>query len=78
MITKPTTNGTFFGCGEDIIIVDDYANPNCAHRILANAWIGTTRRRRKKVPLLSKPHPPSAPCGRTWTAIVKNGTSEKG
>ena len=35
-------SGTFVGSGKEFIIVDDYADPNRAHHILANAWIGTT------------------------------------
>ena len=42
MITKRTTKGTFVGSGKEFIMIDDYADPSCAHRILANAWIGTT------------------------------------
>ena len=42
MLTKRITKGTYVGTNEEFIIVDDYADPNCAHRVLANAWIGTT------------------------------------
>ena len=42
MITKRTTKGTYVGTGEEFTIVDDYADPNCAHRIMPHAWIGTT------------------------------------
>ena len=42
MLTKRITKGTYVGTGEEFVIVDDYADPNCAHRILKNAWIGTT------------------------------------
>ena len=30
------------GSGKQFEIVDDYHDPNHAHRILANAWIGTS------------------------------------
>ena len=42
MLTKRITKGTYVGTNEEFIIIDDYADPNCAHRVLANAWIGTT------------------------------------
>jgi hypothetical protein len=42
MLTKGITKGTYVGTGEEFTIVDDYADPNCAHRIMPNAWIGTT------------------------------------
>ena len=42
MITKRITKGTYVGSVKEFTIVDDYADPNCAHRILANTWIGTT------------------------------------
>ena len=35
----------FLGTGEKFEIVDDYANPIDAHRILANAWVGTSEMR---------------------------------
>ena len=47
MITKRITKGTYVGTGQEFIIVDDYADPSCAHRILPNAWMGpqsSTRR----------------------------------
>ena len=81
MITKRTTKGTFVGSGKEFTIVDDYANPNCAHRILANTWIGTIiihKEKEKEDPAEVQVVPKSAPCGRTWTAIVKSGMSEKG
>jgi hypothetical protein len=37
-----TTKGTYVGSGKQFVIVDDYHDPNHAHRILANAWIGTS------------------------------------
>ena len=43
MITKRTTRGRYLGSGEEFIIEDDYADPVNAHRVLANAWVGTTR-----------------------------------
>ena len=33
--------GTYVGSGKKFKFVDDYHDPNNAHRILANAWIGT-------------------------------------
>ena len=53
MITKRITKSTFVGTGEEFIIVDDYADPNCAHRSLVNAWIGTTiihEEKKKEIP----------------------------
>ena len=42
MNTKRKTNGRFVGTGEEFTIEDDYADPVNAHRVLANAWVGTT------------------------------------
>jgi hypothetical protein len=42
MLTKRITKGTFVGTGEEFTIVDDDADPNCAHRIMPKAGIGTT------------------------------------
>ena len=39
---RRTTIGTYVGSGKKFEIVDDYHDPNNAHRILANAWIGTS------------------------------------
>ena len=39
---RRTTTGTYVGRGKKFEIVDDYHDPNNAHRILANAWIGTS------------------------------------
>ena len=36
------TIGTYVGSGKKFEIVDDDHDPNHAHRILANAWIGTS------------------------------------
>ena len=43
MVTKRTTRGRYLGTGEEFVIEDDYANPVDAHRVLANAWVGTTQ-----------------------------------
>ena len=43
MLTRRTTRGRYLGTGEEFVIVDDYADPVNAHRILANAWVGTTQ-----------------------------------
>ena len=43
MITKRVTRGRYLGSGESFIIEDDYADPVNAHRVLANAWVGTTQ-----------------------------------
>ena len=43
MLTKRTTRGRYLGTGEEFVIEDDYANPVDAHRVLANAWVGTTQ-----------------------------------
>ena len=43
MNTKRVTRGRYLGSGETFIIEDDYADPVNAHRVLANAWVGTTQ-----------------------------------
>ena len=43
MVTRRTTRGRYLGTGEEFVIEDDYANPVDAHRVLANAWVGTTQ-----------------------------------
>ena len=40
--TRRVTEGVFIGSGEAFTIIDDYGNPACAHRVLPNAWRGTT------------------------------------
>ena len=42
MITKRISKGTFVRSRKEFTIIDDYADPDCTHRILANAWIGIT------------------------------------
>ena len=37
-----TTIGTYVGSGKKLEIVDNYNDPNHAHRILVNSWIGTS------------------------------------
>ena len=39
---RRVTNGTYVGNKERFTITDDYNDPNDAHKILKNAWIGTT------------------------------------
>ena len=36
------TKGTYVGNGVTFTIVDNYHDPNLAHRVLGNAWIGTS------------------------------------
>ena len=36
------TRGTYVGSGKKFEIVDGYHDPKNAHRILANAWIGSS------------------------------------
>ena len=43
MITKRVTRGRYLGSGEEFVIEDDYADPVNAHRVLANAWVGSTQ-----------------------------------
>ena len=38
---RRTTIGTYVGSCKKFEIIDNYHDPNYAHRILANAWIGT-------------------------------------
>ena len=40
--TRRTTSGAFVGTGEKFVIVDDFDEPADAHRVLPNAWVGTT------------------------------------
>ena len=42
MSTRRTTRGTYVGTGAEFVVTDDYADPNAAHRLLPNAWVGTT------------------------------------
>ena len=40
--TRRINIGTYVGTGAEFTITDDYSDPNAAHKILANAWVGTT------------------------------------
>ena len=42
LLGKRITRGTFVGSGERFIVTDSYHDPNLAHRVLGNAWIGTS------------------------------------
>ena len=46
---RRTTKGTYVGNGKQFVLVDDYHDPNHAHRILANAWIGTSEFREMNI-----------------------------
>ena len=39
--TQRVTKGVCIGTGTQFEIVDDYAEPADAHRVLTNAWVGT-------------------------------------
>ena len=42
MNTSRRTEGVYVGTGVEFVIEDDYSNPLDAHRVLTNAWVGTT------------------------------------
>ena len=42
MCTRRTTRGTYVGTGVGFVVTDDYADPNAAHKVMPNAWVGTT------------------------------------
>ena len=42
MNTCRRTDGVYVGTGVEFVIEDDYSNPMDAHRVLPNAWVGTT------------------------------------
>ena len=42
MNTRRRTDGVYVGTGVEFVIEDDYSNPMDAHRVLPNAWVGTT------------------------------------
>ena len=42
MDTRRKTEGVYVGTGVEFVIEDDYSNPMDAHRVLPNAWVGTT------------------------------------
>ena len=42
MDTRRITKGTFVGTGVRFVEIDDYSDLLLAHKILANAWVGTT------------------------------------
>ena len=42
MNTRRRTDGVYVGTGVEFVIEDDHSNPMDAHRVLPNAWVGTT------------------------------------
>ena len=54
--TRRTTEGVVIATGEKFSIVDDYGDPSSAHRVLPNAWRGTTTFTVKKADVIDGAH----------------------
>ena len=50
--TRRITEGIVIATGEHFTIVDDYGDPASAHRVLPNAWRGTTTFTEKKIEIV--------------------------